>query len=220
MIDLHTHTFLSDGALIPSELARRAEVLGCEAIALTDHSDHSNVDQVLSSLKKVSYILSENLDIFVIIGVELTYVPPVLLKDMVSYVRAEGAEIVVVHGETPVEPVTPGTNRAAIEAGCDILAHPGHITEEDALLASKKGVFLELTSRKGHNKTNLHVFETALEAGAKLVVNTDTHMPSDMMTLSVRDEVVDALTSDTEEKEKIFENSGSIARKIKKLRFG
>ena len=33
MIDLHTHTVFSDGALIPAELVRRARVKGYEAIA-------------------------------------------------------------------------------------------------------------------------------------------------------------------------------------------
>lgn len=39
MIDLHTHTFSSDGALIPSEHLHRFEMLGYEAIAITDHAD-------------------------------------------------------------------------------------------------------------------------------------------------------------------------------------
>ena len=35
-IDLHMHTFLSDGELLPIELARRAAVMNHEAIAFTD----------------------------------------------------------------------------------------------------------------------------------------------------------------------------------------
>ncbi len=42
MIDLHTHSFFSDGELIPSELIRRAEAIGYKAIAITDHVDSSN----------------------------------------------------------------------------------------------------------------------------------------------------------------------------------
>ena len=38
-IDLHMHSLFSDGELLPSELARRALVLGHEAIAITDHVD-------------------------------------------------------------------------------------------------------------------------------------------------------------------------------------
>ena len=93
-----------------------------------------------------------------------------------------GAVIVVAHGETLVEPVHPGTNRAAIEARVDILAHPGLITREEAELAAKNGVYLEITSRKGHSLSNGHVARIAAETGAKLVIDTDTHEPGDLIT--------------------------------------
>jgi histidinol phosphatase-like PHP family hydrolase len=85
-----------------------------------------------------------------------------------------------VHGETISEPVIPGTNRAAIEAGCDILAHPGMISKADAVLAKEKGVHLELTTRKNHSKPNKHVFKMAKAVGAKLVLDTDSHAPEDL----------------------------------------
>jgi histidinol phosphatase-like PHP family hydrolase len=89
---------------------------------------------------------------------------------------------VVVHGETPVEPVCPGTNRAAVECSdVDILAHPGFVTEDEAALAAANGVALELTSRGGHNMANGHVARVARLTSARLVVNTDTHTPADMM---------------------------------------
>ena len=47
MIDLHTHTLFSDGGLVPSELVRRAEVIGYTAIALTDHADISTLDFII-----------------------------------------------------------------------------------------------------------------------------------------------------------------------------
>ncbi len=44
---------------------------------------------------------------------------------MVRLSKELGAEIVVVHGETSVEPVAPGTNNASVElSDVDILAHP------------------------------------------------------------------------------------------------
>ncbi len=39
MIDLHTHTFFSDGELAPSELVRRAYLKGYKVIGLSDHAD-------------------------------------------------------------------------------------------------------------------------------------------------------------------------------------
>jgi histidinol phosphatase-like PHP family hydrolase len=180
MIDLHTHTTFSDGELIPSELVRRAEVLGYTAIGITDHADYTNIEHILSCVSKAKY-LEEALDIRVIVGAELTHVPPSKIGPLAAFARSLGAEIIVVHGETPVEPVRPGTNRAALEAEVDILAHPGFITIEEAELARDNNVCLEITARSGHNITNGHVARLAKLAGANMVVNTDSHSPRDLI---------------------------------------
>jgi len=182
MIDLHTHTLFSDGELTPSELVRRARVTGYQAIALTDHADFTNVDFLLEGAKKARY-LEESYDIKVLAGVEITHVPPKLIPGMARMAKEGGAEIVVVHGESPVEPVAALTNLAAVECeDVDILAHPGFITEEEAKLAADNGVYLEITARYGHNVTNGHVALMAKRAGVKLVVNTDTHSPENLIT--------------------------------------
>jgi histidinol phosphatase-like PHP family hydrolase len=180
MIDLHTHTTLSDGELIPSELVRRAQVKGYTTIGLTDHVDFTNIEFVLESASKAKY-LEDVLDIKVLSGVEITHVPPQKIDKLASLARLLGAEIIIVHGETPVEPVMPGTNRAAIEAGVDILAHPGFLTIEEATLARERDVCLEITSRLGHNITNGHVARMAKQARAKMVVDSDTHSPEDLI---------------------------------------
>ena len=92
-----------------------------------------------------------------------------------------GAALIVIHGETIVEPVAQGTNRAGLEAGADILAHPGLISEEDAELAAKKGILLEISARAGHSFTNGHVASMAESAGAGLILNSDSHSPGDLM---------------------------------------
>ncbi|OQA92516.1 MAG: DNA polymerase/3'-5' exonuclease PolX [Elusimicrobia bacterium ADurb.Bin231] len=183
MIDLHTHTLFSDGALLPSELVCRTKAAGYEAIAITDHCDFSNLDFVIKRIKRITKILSSEYGIKVIAGTEITYVPPVYISKAVSLARKLGAGIVVVHGESPVEPVPIGTNKAGILAGCDILAHPGFITEEDVILAAKKNVYLEITTRRGHKKGNLHVASLSLRLGASMVLNTDTHEPEDLLDL-------------------------------------
>ena len=180
MIDLHTHTTFSDGELIPSELVRRAEVLGYTAIGITDHVDYTNIEHILSCISKAKY-LEDVMDIRVLVGAELTHVPPQKIGHLTALARKLGAEIVVVHGETPVEPVRQGTNRAALEARADILAHPGFITLEEAELARENNVCLEITSRSGHNITNGHVVRMAKLAGAKMVVDTDSHAPEDLI---------------------------------------
>jgi len=47
-------------------------------------------------------------------------------------------------------------------------------------------VALEITARTGHNRTNGHVVRMAQEAGCRLVVDSDAHNPSDLMSKEVR----------------------------------
>ncbi len=180
MIDLHMHTLHSDGELIPAELVRRAKLVGYRAMALTDHVDQSNLETVLSSLKAAAQALTRGFGIMVLAGVEITHVPPKQIPGLIRKAREEGAEVVVVHGETPVEPVARGTNRAAIAGGADILAHPGLITLAEARQARRQGVALEITSRPGHCLTNGHVAKAALQAGCALVINSDAHAARDI----------------------------------------
>lgn len=183
MIDLHTHTIFSDGVLIPAEHLRRFEVLGYDAVAVTDHADSSNLDFIVPRIVRAAEDLNPFSNTRLIPGIELTHIPPDLFRPLAERARELGALIIVGHGETPVEPVVAGTNRAALEAGVDVLAHPGFLTEEDARLAAEKGVLLELSGRKGHSLTNGHVAKMALMTGAKMAVNADAHEPGDFMTV-------------------------------------
>jgi histidinol phosphatase-like PHP family hydrolase len=181
MIDLHTHSIFSDGALIPSELVRRAEVKGFRAIAITDHADASNVDFIVPRIVAVADQLNAVNGIILVPGVELTHVPPPHLAGLADKARSLGARVIVVHGETIAEPVAVGTNHAALDADIDILAHPGLLSEEDVGAAAAKGVMLEISGRKGHCLTNGHVARLAKAYGAKLVLNSDAHGPSDLI---------------------------------------
>jgi putative hydrolase len=181
MIDLHTHTTFSDGVLIPAELARRAKVAGYKGLAFTDHVDESNLFHVLENLQRIAEKYSAHMGIDLFVGLELTHTPPALIPGLVQKARLNGAQLVMVHGETMVEPVEEGTNLAAIEAGVDILAHPGLITAKEVELAAVRGVHLEITTRKGHSLSNGHVVALARRYGAKLVINNDTHEPGDLV---------------------------------------
>jgi histidinol phosphatase-like PHP family hydrolase len=181
MYDLHTHSILSDGEMLPIELIRRMAVMGYTTVAITDHADPSNAESVIGTLSRVR----ESAELFgvrLLCGIEITHVPPAQIADLARRSKEAGADIVVVHGETTVEPVAEGTNHAA--CGCNqvnVLAHPGLISVEDALLAAKNGLALELTSRGGHNRTNGHVALIAREAGCQLVVDSDAHAPHDLL---------------------------------------
>ena len=211
MIDLHTHSLFSDGELLPSELIRRFEEMGYSCVAVTDHVDSSNLDFVVPRMVQVAKDLNPRQSVRVIPGVEITHVPPILIESLVIKARELGAEIVVVHGETVVEPVAEGTNKAAILAGVDILAHPGLISPEDVQLAAEKGVHLEISSRQGHSLTNGHVARLAKDFGARLVLNSDAHCISDLMTRQFAHRVARGSGLDHDE---LLDNSRNLVDRI------
>lgn len=175
------HSIFSDGELLPSEIARRASVLNHEAIAITDHVDASNIDCV-RRIRDVIMDIKDNWDIEVIPGAEITHAPAEIIEKLAFKARKLGAEIIIVHGETLVEPVIEGTNMAAVNCTeVDILAHPGLITKEEVKIAKENGIALEISARRGHSLTNGHVAKVAIEAGANLVLDTDTHSPQNII---------------------------------------
>jgi putative hydrolase len=97
-------------------------------VAITDHVDSSNLDFVITRLVKVARDLNQRQSVKVIPGVEITHIHPDLIGSLVGQARELGAEMIIVHGETIVEPVV---NRSAILSHIDILAHPGLIDRED-----------------------------------------------------------------------------------------
>jgi putative hydrolase len=207
MIDLHSHTVFSDGVLIPSELARRAEHGGLTAIGITDHCDLSNMDFIVPRIVAVADQLNRVMSVRVIPGIEITHVPPVLIAERVVRARSLGARLVLVHGETIAEPVAPGTNRAALEADIDVLAHPGLISEEDVVFARERGIFLEISARKGHSLTNGHVAGMARRCGAQLVINTDSHEPADLISKEKAIRIVQGAGLEPEDFERMQANA-------------
>lgn len=183
LFDFHTHTFLSDGELAPTELIRRAVHIGYKVIAVTDHVGPGNLEFVIKTLVTDCALASKRWDILALPGVEITYAPVEDIDMMARDARALGAKMVNVHGETVVEPVESGTNHAAVTSKhVDILAHPGLITPDDARTAAENGIFLEVSARKGHGFANGHVVRTANEAGARIVMDSDAHAPEDLLT--------------------------------------
>ncbi|RLE13919.1 PHP domain-containing protein [Candidatus Aerophobetes bacterium] len=208
MIDLHTHTLLSDGLLCPAEMVQRAKETGYRVLGITDHVDSTKLDWVIPTLVRFCEEINrvEN-SIKVIPGVELTHLPPSLIKSYASKARQKGAKIVIVHGETIIEPVPPGTNLAALKADVDILAHPGLIKDEEVKLAAEKGIYLEISARKGHCLTNGRIVSLAKKYGARLIINTDAHSPEDLIPLSRAEKILLGAGLEPEEVKRVLENS-------------
>ena len=216
MYDFHTHTFLSDGVLSPIELIRRAVVRGYKAMAVTDHVGLGNLEYVVKTLVVDCGQGTSRWDILALPGVEITHVPKDDIDLVARMAKEMGAKLVAVHGETPVEPVEPGTNAAALSSDfVDVLAHPGLITYEEARLAAEKGIYLEVSARKGHSLANGHVVKTAKEAGAATVLDSDAHEPDDLLTPDIRQKVAaGAGLSDTEVQALLVTSPQSLLNKL------
>ncbi len=214
MIDLHTHSLFSDGELVPAEHLRRVEILGYQAIAITDHADSSNLDWIIPRIVRVAEDLNRYAKTRLLPGIELTHVPPEMIAELAGEARRLGAKVVVAHGETVVEPVRPGTNLASLNADIDVLAHPGFITREEAELAARRGIFLELSGRKGHSLTNGHVARMAEAAGALLSVDADAHGPGDFLTAAMAETVARGAGLSAERYQRLREDMAAFVRRI------
>lgn len=183
-IEFHSHSLFSDGILLPASLVREAAIRNIKALAITDHADASNIDTVLQPILKFLKAEEKTLELKLIPGIELSYTKPQDIGKYAKLARRYGAKIVIVHGESPVEPLYPGTNHAAVQQKgiVDILAHPGYITREDVELAKKNNIFLELSAKNGHKDGNKHVAKLALEIGAKMLVGSDAHTENSLIT--------------------------------------
>ncbi len=203
--DFHTHTSLSDGSLSPIELIRRALARGYKAIALTDHVGIGYLDRIIREIASDCALARAHWPILAIPGVELTHLPPQAIAEAARRAKELGAWLVVVHGESIIEPVEKGTNKAALQCPyVDILAHPGLITFEEAELAATAGIFLELSARKGHSLANSHVSQLARLAGAKLLLNSDAHDETDLLTPPLARQIARGAGLDEKESDEIL----------------
>lgn len=213
MFDLHVHSIFSDGELIPSEIARRMYAAGNRGFAITDHADFTNIPDILAKLLRIK----EHMEMYeakFLVGVEITHVPPSLIGKAVELAWKEGAEIVVVHGETIAEPVKEGTNLAALNEEINILAHPGLMKEEEAELAKENGIYIEISARRGHCLGNGRVSRLAEKYGFQLVINTDMHSPADIINDSAAEKVLSG--AGVEDWRRVMENNEKLFKKLRK----
>jgi histidinol phosphatase-like PHP family hydrolase len=176
--------------------------------------DFSNIDFIVPRIVKVAEKLSALTGMVVIPGMELTHVPLKGFKELIAYARKEGTRIILVHGETIVEPVIPGTNLEALNNDIDILAHPGLITLKEARLAAARGIYLEVTTRGGHSYTNGHVVKIARQAKAKLLLNNDAHEPDDLVMPDMAERIMRGAGLDTDEIKRLNREAKALLKRL------
>lgn len=217
--DFHTHSFASDGVLSRVELIRRAAYAGYKNICIADHCAEGDLRSMIEACVTDCALASRTWNINAIPGIELTHVPPEEIDRLAKEAKAHGAAVVVVHGESIVEPVLKGTNSQAVASKyVDILSHPGLVSDTDLAAAKNNNVFIEITIRAGHSLTNGHVASRCKQVGAKMVVNSDAHAPADLLSreLVINTLIGAGLGSDDIEKI-LLSNVQDLLKKVKPI---
>ncbi len=183
IIDLHTHSTLSDGTLSLIGLTKLAIRNGYSVLGITDHVFHYNYKSIAP---KIIEFVENNQhrykDILLVPGVEITFASRKQMEAITKYVRSIGTKLVVVHGEGSLDGTGHDTNNSAIDNCVDILAHPGTITDNQAQKAANNNVAFELSARDCYRYSNKDIAEKAFRHGANLVINSDGHYESAMLT--------------------------------------
>ena len=165
--------------MLPIELIRRMSVTGYTTVAITDHVDTTNTE----SVSEISFKFRESAQLFGVISCAAWRSPMSPLSDpaLAKLAKDSGADIVVVHGETLVEPVAPGTNHAACACTyVDVLAHPGLIDPPMQNCGKKRhGTGAHFTGWPQQGEWACR--KVAREAGCQIVVDSDAHTPHDLL---------------------------------------
>ncbi len=189
--ELHSHTDFSDGKSSIEEMINMAREMN-SAIAITDHfigdeffinkilhPNMSSLDSFLNRRKKFreKFKISDD----VIFGIEITRINPKRIPEIAKAAKKLDF-IVLVHGETSSDKVPAGTNTAALNCEyVDVLAHPGHLSEEEALKAKENKIFIEITARKMHKSENPEIAKICKKFNLEMVIDTDAHSAGELI---------------------------------------
>ncbi len=99
----------------------------------------------------------------------------------------------------------------------DILVHPGLISHEDASIAAENDIYLEITSRNGHNRTNGHLVKVARDTGCRMLVQSDAHEPRDLLDSTAKWLVARGAGLTEEEAERVLAPDPDLIRRFSRL---
>ncbi|MBV9279920.1 MAG: PHP domain-containing protein, partial [Chloroflexi bacterium] len=152
LIDLHSHSTLSDGTPSIEGMVAAAERRGYAAYALTDHAHGSDpgYGDLATAVRDEVERLVPHTGMHLFAGVELTDFPPPLIPQAARRGPGGGGARRVPDAPRPARDERRG--RALPDA--DILAHPGLLSPEDAQAAAAHDIYLEVSARHGHDYAN------------------------------------------------------------------
>ncbi|GAI09129.1 unnamed protein product, partial [marine sediment metagenome] len=86
------------------------------------------------------------------------------------------------------------------------------ISQEEVSIAEKRGIYLEISTRKGHSLTNGWVAKLAEETGAKLILNSDAHSPDDFISTEQARKTLQGAGLSLKAREKVIRNSEELLK--------
>lgn len=164
MIDLHTHSNVSDGLLTPTELVQHAATQGVQVLALTDHDDISGLDEAHRAAVQHGIRLINGVEISVtwknrtlhVVGLNINphHAPLKVALQAVRQARLNRAQI-----------MAEGLEKAGIKGS---LAGTQHLAQQSIITRMHFARFLV---EQGYAKDNKAVFKKFLVKGKPGFVN-------------------------------------------------
>lgn len=197
--DLHSHTLASDGASTMRGMAMAAKRLGCEYLAITDHSRRLTVahgldsERLLSQIDEIDRLNEELSDIVLLKGIEVDILENGSL-DLPDDILAR-LDLVVgaVHSAFKLsqKKQTERLLRAMDQRYFSILAHPTgrlllqrdpYVVDMETIIehARQRGCFLELNSQPVRLDLNESHCRMARDKGVLVSINSDAHSERDL----------------------------------------
>ena len=194
--DLHVHTDWSDGRATLEEMVAAAQARGLQYIAITDHAKFAEViggltpDDLRRQIDAIAR-LNETLDGFsVLTGIEANIQADGSLDLPDELLRKLDVVIASVHSvfRQAKDVMTARLIRACENAHVDIMGHPttrkvGERPPIDAdwdavfEAAAKHNAAMEINANPLRLDLNADLVRRAIDAGTKLALNTDAHVP-------------------------------------------
>jgi DNA polymerase (family 10) len=197
--ELHCHTTTSDGTETAETMARVAQELGLEYLAITDHSashgfgDHVTADRLRERIEEIR-ALNEQLDGFeLLIGTEtniLTDGSPDYPDDVLAeldWVIASVHTSFAMDRKTMTDRIVAAIEHPLVDAlghptGRKISKRPPYEVDMDRVIetAARTGTMIEINSSPERRDLNDVHARAAAEAGVRILVNTDAHSIRDI----------------------------------------
>lgn len=156
-IDLHTHSYYSDGSLSPAELVRHAQEVGLSALALSDHDTTAGLPEALAEADRLSFHFIPGVELSVISATETHIVGLAIDPNSPSLQKA----LAVAQDFRRERNQTTAAKLAALGFDCPL-------AEAEALAGHGivgRGHFAKLMVKKGYAASVPEAFEHYLASG-------------------------------------------------------